>query len=214
MAKEERRLMEQVKSVRKPSGIKNDGTPNVPWNKFQKRLSVYNLASIQDWKPEHFLGHILKRYIDVYGINYSLSYSGPPSKCSEIYCIKRMMSFLGGENPDPLMVKEYIDWTYDSIIIPKKMQVESLALFFSSKLIREFKSKYKKSKKITRSTTIPPQYQDFIHGLGYDDISTYGDLAFIKMALDQSQDYNQDYRNLFIELTSRGFDTGQLEYLE
>lgn len=207
-------MVKDIKSIRKPSGIKNDGTPNASWKKFQQRLDNYDSIPVQQWKPDNFLGYILKRYKDNYNINYTLSYSGPPTKCSEIYCVKRMMSFLGGENPDPLMVKDYIDWVYGSVIIPKKMQIESIALFFTSTLIREFKSKYSKIKKITRSTEIPIPYVDIIRSSGYDDIVTYGDLAFIKMALEQDSEYNQEYRDLFSQLSSKGFDFNKLETLE
>lgn len=200
--------------VRKPSGLKRDGTPNSSWRKFKERLEIFDKIPLKEWKYEEVLGYIFKRYSSIYDIDFSLSYSGPPSKCSEIYCIKRMMSVLGTE--DPKMSKDFIDWTFDTIIIPKKMQIESLAFFFTTKLIREFKSKFKKSKKITRSTQVPSSIEKIIEDMGFDDIVTYGDLAFAKKAIEMNPD-NQAYKpyfKLFDELGNSDFDIKILESLD
>lgn len=202
--------------VKKPSGLKRDGTPNAFWRRFQERLDAYSSVPLSEWKAEEALGHIFKRYTDHYDIDFSLSYSGPPTKCSEIYCTKRMMSMLGGEDPNMEMVKGFIDWSFDSVIIPKKLQIESLAFFFSQKLVREFKAKYKKSKKITRATQLPKNYEAVISSLGFDDIVTYGDLAFVKMAIDSDPE-NDSYRcydKLFTSLKGEGFNSGILDTLE
>jgi hypothetical protein len=202
--------------VKKPSGLKFDGTPNVPWRKFKERIDAYNSVPLKDWKSDQVLGHIFKRYSEVFGLNFSLSYSGAPSKCSEIYCVKRMMSMVDGDFPNPETVKSFIDWTFDSVIIPKKLQIESLAFFFSIKLIREFKAKYNKSKKITRSTELPKIYADMVNDLGIDDIITYGDLAFVSKAIALNPD-NVSYKvyiNLFEKLNLENFDLNIFDYLE
>lgn len=203
--------------VKKPSGLKKDGTPNAAWRKFQERLDSYSSIPVSNWNHDQVLGHLFKRYTDHFDIDFSLSYSGPPSKCSEIYCIKRMMSLLGGDNPDPKMVKAFIDWSFDSVIIPKKLQIESLAFFFSPKLVREFKAKYKKAKTITRSTQLPALVEQLASDFGLDDsISTYGELAFAKKAVDANPD-NQSYKpyqDFFKSLSDEGFDYSVLNSLE
>ncbi len=201
--------------VKKPSGLKNDGTPNAPWRKFKDRLEKYGTVPITEWNAEHALAHIFNRYCSHFDVDFSLSYSGPPTKCSEIYCTKRMMTLLGGENPNMKVVKDFIDWSFDSVIIPKKIQVESLAFFFSPKLVKEFKAKYKKSRQITRSTQLPQNVGSVSAGIGLDDIVTYGDLAFAKKAVESNPD-NKAYRP-YVELfekISDIFDINTLEYLE
>jgi len=202
--------------VKKPSGLKNDGTPNASWRKFKERLEVYETVPVAEWGPDQALGHLFKRYSECFDVDFSLSYSGPPTKCSEIYCVKRMMTFLDGETPNMIMVKDFIDWSFDSVIIPKKIQVESLAFFFAPKLVREFKSKYKKSKKITRSTQLPQNIEHIISVIGLDDIVTYGDLAFAKKTIDSNPNNNayKPYIDLFKQLDDSGFNTSIIDFLE
>jgi len=203
--------------VKKPSGLKKDGTPNASWRKFKERLDSYTDTPVANWGPDQALGHLFKRYTDHFDIDFSLSYSGPPSKCSEIYCTKRMMSMLGGENPDMKMVKEFIDWSFDSVIIPKKLQIESLAFFFAAKLVREFKAKYKKSKTITRATKLPVLIEQIAEDHGLDDsITTYGELAFAKKAVDADPENGsyKIYHEFFTSLTQEGFDYSVLQSLE
>lgn len=202
--------------VKKPSGLKNDGTPNVAWRKFQERLAAYSSKPVSEWKYEEILAHIFKRYSDVFGMNYSLSFSGAPTKCSEIYCVKRMVSFLSGENINPTMAKDFVDWTFDSVIIPKKVQVESLAFFFSVGLVKEFKAKFKKASTITRSTQLPKDFENIINDLGIDGVYTYGELAFVKKALNNNPD-NAAYKPYHILLTmlgDKGLDLKVLDNLD
>ena len=204
-------------SVKKPSGLKKDGTPNASWRKFSERLEEYDNSPIKEWKAENLLGYIFKRYSDHYETSFSLSYSGPPSKCSEIYCVKRMLFVLNGENIDMELSKSYVDWAFDKIIIPKKMEIQSLAFFFTAKLIREFKSQYKKLNKITRANPLPKYVEDLVTdcGLG-DSIATYGDLAFAKKAIDSNPDNEgyQVYRDMFFLLKNKGFDINILQRLD
>jgi hypothetical protein len=193
-------------SVKKPSGLKKDGTPNVAWRDFSERLNNFDQIQIDQWEAEEILGYILKRYKDHYDINFSLSFSGPPSKCGEIYCVRRMMQTVGSQRGS--IIKEYIDWVFDTIIIPKKMSVTTLAFFFTLRMCNEFKSIFKKRTQITKSTDIPSNYQTIISNLGLS-INTYGDLAFVKMALDKDDSESDSYdvyRKLFSELREIGFD--------
>jgi len=202
--------------VKKPSGLKKDGSPNSSWRKFKERLEVYEKVPVKDWGPDQALAHVFKRYTDHFDIDFSLSYSGPPTKCSEIYCTKRMMTLLGGDEPSMVMVKDFIDWSFDKVIIPKKIPVETLAFFFAPKLVREFKAKYKRAMKITRSSQLPPDIEKVAASMGLDDIVTYGDLAFVKKAIESNPDNKayKPYLTLLKQIGSAGFNTSTLDSLE
>jgi hypothetical protein len=197
----------------RPRGIKIDGCPNAYWRRFKQRLDNYDSADPETWTNEHILGHILKRYRDFYGVDFTLSYSGAPSKCTEMYCVKRMMVALGDE--DGFLAKQYIDWVFDKAIQPKDTNIRSIGFFFTGSLIYRFKTAYRKLTKITRSTQLPPQYESLAVGLELT-VSTYGDLAFAKMAMenDPENDEYTPYFNLFTKLKEAGFDTGLLDNLE
>ncbi len=195
--------------VRKPSGIKKDGRPNVYWRRFKERLDAYEQVPIEEWKAEHILGHILRLYKERYGLDFNLSYSRPPSKCAEIYCINRMLSSLGTE--DGHIAKQYVEWVFDDFL--KKNSLSSLALFFNKGMILKFKAKYKKANKITRSTQLPSKYSDIVEELKLP-IYTYGDLAFAKMAVDENPEDYPDCAILLKKLQDSGFDNSLLENLE
>ncbi len=195
----------KVTKVRKIRGLKEDGTLSGPWLKFKKRLDLYDNVPIQDWNEYNFLGHILKRYKEYMGMELALSYSGAPSKCGEIYCTKRMVLSLGTE--DPQTIKNYIDFVYDNYIIPGKVSISSLAYFFTTNFIFDFKKKFRKESKITRSTQLPSDCKCVVDGLGLD-VNTYGDLAFAKLAIENDPNNNDlaVYSQMFDTLKNIGFD--------
>lgn len=199
--------------VRKIKGIKEDGTISGPWKKFKTRLDSYSNSPVQDWDEYNFLGHILKRYKDYMGSEFPLSYCGAPSKCGEMYCVKRMVLALGVS--DKQSVVDYINFVYDNYIIPGKVSVSSLAYFFTTNFIFEFKKKFRKQVVITRATQLPSSYKNVITELNLD-VCTYGDLAFAKLAIDNDPTNNDldVYSKMFCELKNIGFDDSVLGRLD
>jgi hypothetical protein len=199
-------------SISKPSGIKHDGTPNVAWRKFEEKIRSCDNTPLPDWESEHILGHILKRYAEHYGMEFSLSYSGPPTKCSEMFCVKRIMTTVGSQKG--WILKDYIDWVFDKIIIPKKTAVTSLAFFFTKDIANQFKAEFKKRSTITKSTELPDNYLNLVTSLNLS-ACTYGDLAFIKMAVENDPDRDDfaAYHELFKKLDENGFDISALQTL-
>ena len=199
----------------KLSGLKADGTPNTYWRKFKERLEIYDTIPVSNWKDENFLGHILRRYKEVPGTttSFALSYSGPPTKCKEIYCIRRMVLTLGTE--DPICVKAYLDWVFDTIVIPGKILITSIAYFFTGSIIDNFKKNYRKENTVTRASKIPDVCMSIINKEGLQ-LSTYGDLAFAKLAIDQDPE-NEDYApyiRVFEQLRNNGLDVNNLGKLD
>lgn len=198
---------------RRATGIKQDGAPNAWWRRFKERLDAYDSVPVDQWTAEHVLGHILKRYRDFYGVDFTLSYTRSPTKSSEMYCVKRMMAALGSESGE--LAKQYIDWVFDNAIEPKNTNIRSVAFFFTGTLILRFKSEYRKMMTITRTTPLPAEWVNIGVDLGVT-ISTYGDLAFAKMTLDYQDDeeVSGPYLDLFRKLKDKGFDPKVLENLE
>jgi hypothetical protein len=113
------------------------------------------------------------------------------------------------------IVKDYIDFVFDEFIIKKSMEIKSLAFFFTDNFIFKFKETVRKSQRITRATTLPNQYDEIIKSLDLS-LSTYGDLAFAKLALDQQPDSEglKHYKLLFSQLQNMGLDIDSLTELE
>jgi hypothetical protein len=206
-------MAERKVTPRKIKGLNQDGSPNASWRKFKIRLDNYTDTPEDEWDEYYFLGHILKRYKDYMGTEFPLSYKSAPSKSQELYCVKRMIATLSVQ--DKQTIKNYIDFVYDTYILPKKVAVTSLAYFFTVNFIFDFKSKYRKDTKITRNTQLPPNCKEVINNLSLD-VCTYGDLAFAKLALDNDpkNDALEVYSKMFEELKNTGFDTGVLERLD
>ena len=203
----------KVTKVRKIKGLKEDGTISGPWKKFKSRLDFYADTPVAEWTEYHFLGHILKRYKDYMGTEYPLSYSGAPSKCGEVYCVKRMLLTLGVAEKQ--IVTDYIDFVYDNYIIPGKVSVSSIAYFFTTNFIFEFKKRFRKESKITRSTQLPSDYKGVIRNLNLD-VCTYGDLAFARVAIENDPNSGdlEVYVQMFHALKNIGFDDSILGRLD
>lgn len=199
------------KRVGKLSGLKQDGLPNAYWRKFKERLNLYIETPIEQWKEEHFLGYILNKYKEQMDAEYPLSYSGPPTKSKEIYCIRRMILGLGTENP--VIIKAYIDWVFETKI-QQKVIVSSIAFFFTTDFILKFKQFQRQKNKVTRVTQLPDNYKCLAESLEIE-INTYGDLAFAKVAIENNpqNELYTPYQHLFAELVKLGFNEKLLQGL-
>jgi len=171
------------------------------WQKFFKRFDEIDTLKVSQWKEVHFLAYICKRFKDTFGRNFSVTIQNCPSKSPDIYAIKRIIAMLGTTNMRT--VKEYIDWVYDKKIVPKRTRIRKVGYFLTSGFGNEFYFDRKQAPKIKRSTELPDDYKRVATTLGVS-ASTYGDLAFIKMAADQSQ--SSPYNVLFANLEAMGFD--------
>lgn len=205
-------LMPKKIKEEKPEIILND-IMSVHWRKFLDKFSEIDSLPLEKWKEVHFLSHICRRYEAFYKKKFALSFKGAPSKSSEIYLIRRM--FLMLNTNDKNYIKNYIDWCFDKKIIPQNLKIRTLAFFGNSNSVNEFNALVQESNKIVRSKELPEQYRGIASSLNIS-VSSYGDLAFIKMALDQDPDApsRAPYRELFSKLQSVGFDLSILENLK
>lgn len=86
--------------------------------------------------------------------------------------------------------------------------------FMTPSFGNEFNLYTKEKNKIVRSTQLPVEYRQIADTLNLP-VTTYGDLAFIKMALDQSpnSESRAPYRTLFSNLLAIGFEPSVLNNL-
>lgn len=180
-----------------------------PWQKFLIKINNIDLDSL-DWKEPQFLGYICKHYERIFGHKFALSLKGPPSKCAEIYMIKRMITMLNTTNSS--IIRDYIDWVIKTKIESKKTKIRSLGLFATPNFVNEFYNL--PQNKIQKSTELPIEYKQIAETLQIP-VTTYGDLAFAKMSLDQFPDSESraPYRSLFITLKTLGFESTILSTL-
>lgn len=199
--------------VKQPSGLKKDGTPNSAWTKFKDKLENFEQIPTDSWTEVEILGYLLKRYREHYEIDFSLSYSGPPSKCSEMFCIKRMLTTVG--TTKGVIAKEYIDWVFDNIIKKQNTKITSLGFFFTANICNRFKSEFRKSRQITKSTELPTIFLDVVKSVQLN-VKTYGDLAFLQLARQDEERDEQElaqYNILFEKLQNVGFNPALLNNL-
>jgi hypothetical protein len=195
----------------KLSGLKEDGTPNAAWQKFIARMNLYETLPVKEWKNDQFIGYILKKYKEAHGVEFTLSYSGAPTKCKESYAMKRTILMLGFSEPEK--IKDYIDFVFDNFL--KDSILTSIGFFFTTSFILKYKQYLRKKDKITRTTELPPTYKQIISNFDLS-LNTYGDLAFVQVAIDDDPENedNEIYHRLFSEFNNNNLSTDFLKVIE
>lgn len=183
-----------------------------PWQKFLAKFSEIDSLPTSEWKEVHLLAHICKRYEEFSGCKFALTYRGAPSKCVEIYMVKKIMAMLG--TTSARKVRAYIDWVYDVKVQPKKIKFRTLGFFTTPGFANEFEAFRVKECRVTKTTELPIEYRQVAEMLELE-VTTYGDLAFIKMACDAAPESKarEPYRKLLDHLSVIGLDTSILTNL-
>jgi len=176
-----------------------------PWQKFFRKFAEIEEIPVSEWKPVHHLAHFALRYEQHYGKRFSFSVRGAPSRCAEVYMLKRIGGMLGTSNQKTL--KEYIDWVFDAKLIPTSRKIRSLGFFANTSFCNEFHAYVSERSRIYRYTELPDEYKKVAESLDIP-ANTFGDLAFAKAAIDMSRDSESvaPYKALFNELYKIGFE--------
>lgn len=185
--------------------------PNEHYKKFFEKFKEIDALPIKEWKPTHVLAHFCKKYKEEYNTDYKFKYnSSSPSKCFEVFQIKRLAQFLSS---DPVILKQYIDWVFEHKVKQAKRKLTSISFLNSEFSVNEFKLKYinnnvpENSKKIDRVTQLPDNIKDILNKYSFKP-STYGDLAFIQQAF---QDTDPNFKLALKEIADIGFDINKLK---
>lgn len=174
------------------------------WQTFFNKFEEIETIKVSQWKPVHILAYFDKRFREHYKKNFAYTCKPVPGRCVEIVLVKQMIAMLGTTNMRT--IKEYIDWVFDEKIIPRNMKIRTLAFFGTAGMANEFFQKKAAKDRITRSSIIPDSYKQVANECGVS-AATYGDLAFIKMAINSRDDDSiKNYREFFDRLYSIGFE--------
>lgn len=173
------------------------------WKKFFACIAELNTLPVANWKVAHLILYFAQKYQAYYGIEYTFAFNGPPSQSSEVKLLGRLSNML---TKDPVLLKDYIDWYFETEIVKRKRKINSIAALAQIKSINDYKFNRLLSIKktnIDRSTLLPPNYVNIInkHGL---DIKDYGELAFLK-CMDEKK-----YDVVFDALKIEGLDISAL----
>lgn len=183
------------------------------WERFFQRFKEIETTKVELWEPLHLLAYIDKRYREIYNKNFPYSFKKTPSVCPEIILIKRLSPMLS--TTDMVLIKRYIDWVIDNKIITNKMKIRTLAIFNTANIANEFlDSIEKKSDTIQRSTRLPQAYIDICNKNNIF-ANTFGDLAFIFLAMQKTSDLSkkEKYNKLFSSLSNIDFNPQILQQI-
>jgi len=184
--------------------------PSKWWVKFFKRFDEIDTVPEHEWQPIHLLAYFCRRFENHFGKRFSFALKGSPSKCPEIFHIKRVMGVLGTSNQ--IVMREYIDWVFDTKIIPINKKIRSIGFMANASYCNEFHLHRKEKKKLARTTEIPEDYKKVVDEMGLP-IRTFGDLAFAKQALEENPMGREAYERMFDKLYAIGFEYQMLQGL-
>lgn len=186
-----------------------DSLLSTPYQKFEAAFDNFDSILPEDWTVTHSIIYICKRYEDKFGVKFVLSYKDPPSSSPEYKIMARLWMMLGAKKGDGEFVKNYIDWFYKNY--NSKKRFISVGAFIRPNIVTDF-MKMKKPIRIDRSTPISKKMQIIVNSFSETAyIKTWGDLAFLKLSMDQDQDSPTAFKNMFEVMESEGINLKMLE---
>lgn len=179
------------------------GAPNSKYEKLFSQFKEIDDLKIDDWKVPHILGYFCKKYFDTYNVKYQFKFNSPlPTKCFEVFQIKKLASML---TANPKLLKEYIDWIYETKVIKAKRRLTSISFMTNEGIVNEYKMNVllagKRNLNVDRSTPLPDKFKVIFQSAGVT-ISSYGELAF----LSQMSEMSNELLSAFEKAEQEGFD--------
>lgn len=167
--------------------------PNEKYRQFFEKFAEIETLDVTQWKPVHILAYFCKKYKDQYGVGYTFKFNSPsPPKCFEVFQVKRLAMLLSA---NPTILKEYIDWVYDTKVPETKRRFTSISFMAKEEVVQWYKMnillKDKKDIHVSRSTVLPSRFKDPFTAINVQ-VSSYGDLAFL-VQMDQSSEMKQAF---------------------
>lgn len=178
--------------------------PNDKYRQFFEKFKEIETLDMNEWKPVHILAYFDKKYVEAYSVKYKYKFNSPsPTKCFEIFQIKRLAMLLSS---NPKILKEYIDWIYQTKVGQAKRRLTSISFMTHEGVVNDYKMNVllagKKNLNVDRSTPLPMNYQVVLEGAAGVSIKTYGDLAF----LSQMDPLPSDVAIALDKIREMGFD--------
>jgi hypothetical protein len=184
--------------------------PSIHWAKFFNRFDEITILPIESWDTTLLIAYFCKRYRDHYNISYTFKFnSNAPSKSIEVF---RFRSLGMNLSASPVILKDYIDWVFDTKIIQQKRRITTMAILVDEKNVHEYKIKKQAMDKnvgIDRTTIIPANYAAIVKKHGFT-FSSFGELSFIKKCID-SKTAEEGHKTMLDELSNNGLDLRSLD---
>lgn len=179
------------------------GAPNAKYEKFFEKFGEINSVDVNNWNVTHLVGYFCKKYHETYNVSYKFKFNSPsPTKCFEVFQMKKLSSLLTSQ---PKLLKEYIDWIYETKVVKAKRRLTSISFMTHEGLILEYRNTVlmagQKGEALDRSKKLPDNFKAIFSKAGVN-LSTYGELAFLSQMTEQSM----EIINAFIELELTGFN--------
>lgn len=183
--------------------ISLSGAPNTKYEKFFEKFEEINTLDVHSWNTTHLLGYFCKKYQDTYNTPYRFKFNSPsPTKCFEVFQMKKLASLLTSQ---PKLLRDYIDWIYETKVIKAKRKLTSISFMTHEGLILEYRDSVlmagQRGETLDRSKSLPDNYKVIFSKAGVT-LSTYGELAFLSQMTEQSS----EIQNAFTELANLGFN--------
>lgn len=157
------------------------------YQKFFQKFEEIKTLDIEQWKTAHILGYFVGKFKVAYGTDYKFKYNSPsPSKCFEVFQIKKMSQLLSSK---PKILKEYIDWIFSEKVEKGKKKFRSISFLTGEDILKEYKELILNDKPIDRTTLLPSNIITLLSPLNSNIgiIATYGDFAFYNKALGKEE---------------------------
>lgn len=175
--------------------------------KFFNKFEEINSLDTKDWKATHVLAYFCKKYKSAYNTDYKFKFNTTaPSSCFEMFIIKKLATIISS---DPTILKDYIDWVFDTKVKSAKRKLTSVSFLSSEDMMSFYKvnvyniSKNSNSNEvIDRSSSLPDQVRSFFKDCSMP-VQTFGDLAF---AYASAVHLEADFKDALDKLSQTNFN--------
>ena len=182
---------------------------SVPYQKLHKLIETVDSIKLRDWTIMHSLAYICAEYKKKFNQEFVLSYDGSPSKCYEYKLCSRVWAMLQAKSTDGEKVKNYIDWFFNNY--SGKKPFRSIGAISKFELISTYNHQSKEENVIKMNTMLPQKFIDIAtQHIETSYVKTYGDVLFLKKAVDEGY-MSEAFNNMLFSMKTNGFDLSLLE---
>lgn len=186
----------------KNTETQQDNAISLAYTKFFAKFNEHETLDVSKWNLIDLLAYFCKRYEKHYGVKYTFRFNNTaPSKSYEMYRMKSLAQMITAEVP---VLKDYIDWLFETEVVARKKRITALGFITNVELVNKYKFQYLvPNASIDRTTKLPSNYQKIIDDLCIIPLNTYGDLAFIYRDV--------EYKDVMDALVKAGMDIKTLD---
>lgn len=182
---------------------------SVPYQKLYKLIDTIDSIQLRDWTIMHSLAYICSEYKNKFDSDFVLSHDGTPSKCHEYKLCSRIWAMMQAKATEGEKVKNYIDWFFANY--SSKKAFRSIGALSKVEIMSKYLHQTKEENIIKMNSILPQKFLDIAaqhNETSY--IKTYGDVFFLKKAVDEGY-ISQAFNDMLFSLKTNGFDLSLLD---